>query len=130
MSEAAAWLTVITCAALWEARVSIHFTGAVYSGVDISSGCDQYAVSWSVSTAGIRVHIGPSEAGECTRSARRRVATQLVAASSPAAQMNRFSPLIRDPITSPGNHDRSRRPPSLLASPTKSSPVSIVPSWW
>ncbi len=85
-------------------------------------------MSWMVSTVGMDVHSGPSVAGQCTRSARRRRATQDVAASSPAAQTNRFSPLMRERITSPGNHDKSRRAPSLLARPTKSSPVSIRPS--
>ena len=80
-----------------------------------------------VITVGIEVHAGPRVAGECTRSARRRRAVQLEATSSPKAHTKRFSPLMRDSITSPGNHDRSRRAPSLLASATKSSPVSIRP---
>ena len=74
------------------------------------------------------VHIGPSVAGQCTRSARRLRARQAEAHSSPAAQTTRFSPLMRDRITSPGNQERSSLDPSLLASATKSSPVSRVPS--
>ena len=85
-------------------------------------------MSWIVTTVGIELYAGASVAGECTRSAPRRAATQEEATSSPKAQTKRFSPLIREATTSPGNHDVPSRTPSLLASPTKSSPVSMLPS--
>ena len=59
-------------------------------------------------TVGIEVHIGPERGRASGRGRRlRRRAIQLDATSSPKAHTKRFSPLIRDAITSPGNQDRS-----------------------
>ena len=85
-------------------------------------------MSWIVTTVGIELCTGLRVAGQCTRSAPLRLAVHDEATSSPKAQMNRFSPLIREAITSPGNHDVASRMPSLLASATSSRPVSMVPS--